>query len=77
VGINADNFWQSDNAERDIVEPAIKGTLNILAGAHKVPSVKRVVITSSVAVITGNRKEEEGRVFTGKSTRPTLIEINC
>jgi nucleoside-diphosphate-sugar epimerase len=52
--------------ERDIIEPAIKGTVNILASAHKVPSVKRIVITSSVAVIKGGRGEEKGRVYTGK-----------
>jgi len=61
---------QSDNPERDIVEPAIKGTVNMLVGAHKVPTVKRIVITSSLAVVTGLRKDEEGRVFTEVDVTP-------
>ena len=35
--------------ERDLIQPAIKGTVGILESALKEPSVKRVVITSSVA----------------------------
>ncbi|KAF2169107.1 hypothetical protein M409DRAFT_20336 [Zasmidium cellare ATCC 36951] len=35
-----------------IINPAIQGTLNILEAAKKSPSVKRVVITSSVVAIT-------------------------
>ena len=38
----------SDDDEKTIVQPAIAGTLNILEAANKTPSVKRVVITSSV-----------------------------
>ncbi|KAL8651536.1 MAG: hypothetical protein Q9226_004671, partial [Calogaya cf. arnoldii] len=33
-----------------IVQPAVSGTINILKAAIIVPSVKRVVITSSVSV---------------------------
>ncbi len=38
----------SDDEEKTIIKPAIEGTLNILEAANKTPSVKRVVITSSV-----------------------------
>jgi len=37
--------------ERDIIQPAIRGTINILLAAKKVPTVKRVVITSSVVAL--------------------------
>ena len=37
--------------ERDIIQPAIKGTTNILKAAKRVPTVKRVVITSSMMAI--------------------------
>lgn len=40
------------NPQRDLVDPAIKGTLQVLASAMKTPSVRRVVLTSSVAAIT-------------------------
>ncbi|KAE8381212.1 hypothetical protein BDV26DRAFT_289702 [Aspergillus bertholletiae] len=40
----------AENNERDIVQPAINGTINILESAHRhAPQVKRIVITSSFA----------------------------
>ncbi|KAH0545365.1 hypothetical protein FGG08_000506 [Glutinoglossum americanum] len=42
---------QTTEYDRDIIQPAIKGTLGILASASKVPTVRRVVITSSAAII--------------------------
>lgn len=44
--------FPTEDFERDIIEPAIQGTTNILKAAAKEPSVKRIVITSSgIAVI--------------------------
>lgn len=40
------------NAERDLVEPAVKGTLSMLEAAAASPTVKRVVLTSSMAAVT-------------------------
>ncbi len=37
--------------QRDLIEPAVKGTGNVLLTAKKTPSVKRVVVTSSCAAI--------------------------
>ncbi|MBI1307042.1 MAG: NAD-dependent epimerase/dehydratase family protein [Bacteroidetes bacterium] len=37
--------------QRDLVDPALKGTQNVLMQANKTPSVKRVVVTSSCAAI--------------------------
>ena len=34
--------------ERDLVEPAVRGTENVLAACAKSPSVQRVVVTSSM-----------------------------
>ena len=38
--------------QRELVDPAVKGTLNVLKAAAKAASVKRVVLTSSFAAIT-------------------------
>jgi dihydroflavonol-4-reductase len=38
--------------QRDLVDPAVKGTRNVLAAAARAGTVKRVVLTSSVAAIT-------------------------
>ena len=37
--------------QKDLVDPAVKGTQNVLETANATPSVKRVVITSSCAAI--------------------------
>ena len=73
---------QSDNYERDHIQPAIKGTVGILSSAKKIPSVKRVVITSSIA---GNvpwnevNGEESDRVYHAEdviSPNPTGPYVN-
>lgn len=46
--------FSSNNPQADIVDPAVKGTLNVLRSCAKVHSIKRVVLTSSIAAITQN-----------------------
>lgn len=43
-----------ENPQRDLVDPAVKGTANVLESANRVDSVKRVVVTSSCASIYGD-----------------------
>ncbi|HZK09094.1 MAG TPA: NAD-dependent epimerase/dehydratase family protein [Bacteroidales bacterium] len=45
------------DAQRDLIDPAIKGTRNVLNSVNKTTSVKRVVLTSSVAAIYGDNKD--------------------
>lgn len=42
------------NPQRDLVDPALLGTQNVLASVNKTDSVKRVVLTSSCAAIIGD-----------------------
>jgi len=51
------------NPQREIVDPAIVGTKNVLAAAARSGSVTRVVLTSSVAAVAGN-KGGEGETYT-------------
>ncbi len=37
--------------QKELIDPAVKGTANVLESAGEVPSVKRVVVTSSCAAI--------------------------
>ncbi len=39
------------DAQKDLVDPAVKGTKNVLEQANKTESVKRIVLTSSCAAI--------------------------
>ena len=48
-----------DDPQRDLVDPAVKGTENVLESALKVPTVKRIVLTSSVATVRRPELEKE------------------
>ena len=67
---------QVDNNERDLLDPAIKGTTEVLKAIQKdAPQVKRVVITSSFASIMdtmqGNRP---GYTYSEKDWNPITYE---
>jgi dihydroflavonol-4-reductase len=49
--------------QRDLVDPAVEGTLSMLRAAGKSQRVTRVVLTSSIAAITD---EPDGRLLTDK-----------
>ena len=42
------------NPQRDLIDPALKGTRNVLESVNQTPTVKRVVLTSSVIAIYGD-----------------------
>lgn len=43
-----------ENPQRDLIDPAVNGTANVLKTASETPSVRRVVVTSSCAAIYGD-----------------------
>jgi len=45
------------DAQRDLVDPAVNGTANVMQSVQKTDSVKRVVLTSSCAAIYGDAKD--------------------
>lgn len=45
--------------QRDLVTPAVEGTRNVLDSADQVPTVRRVVLTSSIAAIYTDATEAE------------------
>ncbi|XP_054799919.1 phenylacetaldehyde reductase-like [Prosopis cineraria] len=45
-----------NDPQTELIEPAVKGTLNVLKSCTKSPSVKRVVLTSSMAAVLCNEK---------------------
>jgi len=54
---------QPTDPVKELVEPAVKGTLNVLKSVAKAGNIKRVVLTSSVAAIAGGDKPAD-HVFT-------------
>ncbi|XP_057456777.1 cinnamoyl-CoA reductase CAD2-like [Lotus japonicus] len=48
--------------QTELIDPAVKGTLNVLKSCAKSPSVKRVVLTSSIAAILSNERPKTPEV---------------
>ncbi len=62
------------NPEAELIKPALEGTRNVLSSANKTPSVKRVVLTSSVVAIFGDAADittAPGGIFTEKEWNTT------
>ncbi|XP_061354225.1 phenylacetaldehyde reductase [Gastrolobium bilobum] len=47
---------------KELVQPAVQGTLNVLEAARRVGGVKRVVLTSSISAMVPNPKWPQGKV---------------
>lgn len=55
------------DAQKELIDPAVKGTRNVLEQASRTESVKRVVVTSSVVAIYGDNadlKQTPNGIFT-------------
>ena len=46
-----------DDPQKDLIDPALKGTRNVLGSVNRTESVKRVVVTSSVAAIYSDNSD--------------------
>nr|KAJ0209965.1 hypothetical protein LSAT_V11C400169050 [Lactuca sativa] len=51
LGVKFTTVEESIKDTAQLLDPAVKGTLNVLKSAAKVPSLKRVVLTSSIAAV--------------------------
>ncbi|CAI8583369.1 unnamed protein product [Vicia faba] len=52
-----------DDPQAELIDPAVKGTLNVLKSCAKSPSVKRVVFTSSTAAVLFNTRPKNPGVI--------------
>ncbi|GAB5553654.1 MAG: NAD-dependent epimerase/dehydratase family protein [Saprospiraceae bacterium] len=58
---------QVKNAQKQLIEPALEGTRNVLQSANEIETVKKVVLTSSVVAVMGDAieiEDTEDHVFT-------------
>jgi len=63
-----------EDPHRDLLDPAVKGTQNLLNSVNSCATVKRVVLTSSVAAIFGDNQDcaqSEGGVLTERDWNTT------
>ncbi|GMI65958.1 hypothetical protein like AT5G19440 [Hibiscus trionum] len=47
-------FANIKDPQAEMIDPAVNGTLNVLRSCAKVPSIKRVIVTSSTAAMVNN-----------------------
>ncbi|XP_050223635.2 phenylacetaldehyde reductase [Mercurialis annua] len=52
----ASPFYHDITDPQELIDPAVKGTLNVLSSCAKTSSVKRVIVTSSIAAVAYNGK---------------------
>lgn len=66
---------RAKDAQRKIVDPAVRGTKNVLAAARRAGTVERVVLTSSIAAVV-DPEQPEDHLFTEQDTNrsATLAE---
>ena len=50
-------IMDSRNPKTEVIDPAIKGTRNVITSVNMIDAVKKVVLTSSVAAIYGNAED--------------------
>ncbi|KAH6784863.1 Rossmann-fold superfamily protein [Perilla frutescens var. hirtella] len=47
-------LFSTSDPQKDLIDPAVEGTINVLKSCKKVSTIKRVVVTSSMATVTFN-----------------------
>lgn len=52
------------DAQKELIDPALKGTMNVLEAANRSKSVKKVVLTSSVAAVHGDNIDMKNQNLT-------------
>ncbi|KAI3461117.1 hypothetical protein Pfo_017780 [Paulownia fortunei] len=60
--------------QAELIDPALKGTLNVLGSCAKTPSIKRVVLTSSIAAVAYDGKPRTPQVVKWYVLSKTLAE---
>lgn len=67
--------YRIDDIMRDMIDPAVNGTLGILQSVHKyAPTVKRIAITSSFAAMYNNPNKSNGSTYNESDWNPVTMD---
>ncbi|KAI7750178.1 hypothetical protein M8C21_024575 [Ambrosia artemisiifolia] len=66
-------FSAISDPQTELIEPAVKGTLNVLGSCSKASSVKRVVVTSSLAAVAFNARPKSLEVVIDETWSGRII----
>ncbi|KAL8496073.1 hypothetical protein ACS0TY_019975 [Phlomoides rotata] len=71
-------LFEVTDPQAELIKPAVEGTLNVLRSCSKVPSLRRVVVTSSIAAVTMNRNPKGPNVVVDETwfSDPAFCEEN-
>lgn len=58
-----------------MIEPAVKGTINLLQACSRTRTVKRVVFTSSISTITGRDDEDKWISVVDESSNVSIDRV--
>ncbi|KAJ0980955.1 hypothetical protein J5N97_009210 [Dioscorea zingiberensis] len=67
-------YYSFEDPQADLIDPAVKGTLNVLGSCAKISSIKRVVVTSSMAVVLHTDRSRTPDVLSWYVLSKTLAE---
>ena len=56
--------------ENELIKPAVEGALNVLKACAETGTVRRVVLTSSIAAVSAGLNVQSGKVYTEKDWAP-------
>lgn len=67
--------YRIDDIKRDMIDPAVNGTVGVLQSIKKyAPTVKRVAITSSFAAMYNNANKPAGSTYSENDWNPVTME---
>lgn len=61
--------------EKDLLTPAVKGTTSVLESASRVLSIKKVIITASVASLVPLGQGADGTIVKGRRWQTSFVSI--